>query len=245
MAVCDEDIKVRKTKLDSMKTRQLLIDTAIQEFARRGVSNTTLTDIADAAHVTRGAIYWHFSSKAELFNAIWAHYVELKERTVATSEPDEISDPLAALREKLITLLKTVATDPKYRALMDILYHKCEFTVEMITECEIRNIICFDRQNMADALQRCIDNGQISATININVAIILLQSCITGIISDWLSQPQSFNLFMLVDVLVDNMLKMLLAEPHNNNDKHLMLNQQAAQTYGVSSPAAALSSHEW
>ena len=34
------------------------------------MANTTLTDIADAAQLTRGAVYWHFSSKAEIFNAI-------------------------------------------------------------------------------------------------------------------------------------------------------------------------------
>lgn len=44
----------RKTKADALKTRQHLIETAIMQFAVRGVSNTTLNDIADAASVTRG-----------------------------------------------------------------------------------------------------------------------------------------------------------------------------------------------
>lgn len=44
----------RKTKADALKTRQHLIETAIVQFAARGVSNTTLNDIADAASVTRG-----------------------------------------------------------------------------------------------------------------------------------------------------------------------------------------------
>ncbi|KAE9861883.1 TetR family transcriptional regulator, partial [Escherichia coli] len=48
----------RKKKEDAQKTRQLLIEAAIAEFATRGVANTTLTDIADAAKVTRGAVYW-------------------------------------------------------------------------------------------------------------------------------------------------------------------------------------------
>ena len=43
----------RKTKEEALKTRQLLLDSAIEQFALRGVSNTTLTDIADAAGVTR------------------------------------------------------------------------------------------------------------------------------------------------------------------------------------------------
>ncbi|KZR31411.1 MULTISPECIES: TetR family transcriptional regulator [Enterobacter] len=60
----------RKKKEEAQKTRQQLIEAAIGLFATRGVANTTLTDIADAAQLTRGAVYWHFSSKAEIFNAI-------------------------------------------------------------------------------------------------------------------------------------------------------------------------------
>lgn len=61
----------RKKNEEAQQTRQQLIEAAIGQFATRGVANTTLTDIADAANVTRGAIYWHFTSKAEIFNAIW------------------------------------------------------------------------------------------------------------------------------------------------------------------------------
>lgn len=203
---------MRKTKLDAMKTRQLLIDTAITEFARRGVSNTTLTDIADAAHVTRGAIYWHFSSKAELFNEIWKQQEELKERSLIHLEHDEPDNPLSELRGKLIATLKAVAVDPKNRALMEILYHKCEFTADMISEREIKNSACFDKASLAKALKRCVDTGQVSGAINIDVTIILLQSCVNGIISNWLSQPDAFNLFALVEDLVDNMLKLLTTD---------------------------------
>ena len=65
----------RKTKEDAQKTRQQLIEAAITQFSTRGVASTTLTDIADAAGVTRGAVYWHFSSKAEIFNAIWEQQI--------------------------------------------------------------------------------------------------------------------------------------------------------------------------
>jgi TetR/AcrR family transcriptional repressor of acrEF/envCD operon len=46
----------RKTKEEAQRTRQLLIESAIQQFALRGVTNTTLTDIADAAGVTRRGV---------------------------------------------------------------------------------------------------------------------------------------------------------------------------------------------
>lgn len=77
----------KKTKADALKTRQHLIETAIVQFALRGVSNTTLNDIADAARVTRGAIYWHFENKTQLFNEVYLHdqYLTLQ----AFQRPDE------------------------------------------------------------------------------------------------------------------------------------------------------------
>lgn len=69
----------RKKKEEAQKTRQQLIEAAIRLFATRGVASTTLTDIADAAQLTRGAVYWHFSSKAEIFNAIWEQQLQLRE----------------------------------------------------------------------------------------------------------------------------------------------------------------------
>ena len=57
----------KRTKAEALKTRQELIETAIAQFAQHGVSKTTLNDIADAANVTRGAIYWHFENKTQLF----------------------------------------------------------------------------------------------------------------------------------------------------------------------------------
>ena len=56
----------RKTKEEAQRTRQLLIESAIQQFALRGVTNTTLTDIADAAGGAPGAGGWAFFRKTGL-----------------------------------------------------------------------------------------------------------------------------------------------------------------------------------
>jgi TetR/AcrR family acrAB operon transcriptional repressor len=47
----------RRTKEEAQATRTQLLDTAEVVFREKGVSRTTLTDIASAAGVTRGAIY--------------------------------------------------------------------------------------------------------------------------------------------------------------------------------------------
>ena len=61
----------RKTKEEALKTREAILDSAIRVFSIRGVSRTTLANIAKEAGVTRGAIYWHFRNKEDLLAALW------------------------------------------------------------------------------------------------------------------------------------------------------------------------------
>ena len=61
---------VRKTKEEAMNTRARIMDAAIELFADRGFARTSLEEIAEAAGVTRGAVYWHFKNKFDLISAI-------------------------------------------------------------------------------------------------------------------------------------------------------------------------------
>jgi AcrR family transcriptional regulator len=54
----------------SDQTREALLSTCLHLFAQRGFSSTSIDDIARAAGVTKGAIYWHFTSKETIFDAI-------------------------------------------------------------------------------------------------------------------------------------------------------------------------------
>ena len=51
-------------------TREALLSKCLHLFAQRGFSSTSVDEIARAAGVTKGAIYWHFASKDEIFHAI-------------------------------------------------------------------------------------------------------------------------------------------------------------------------------
>ena len=54
------------------KTRERFIEVARQLFARKGVENTTMNDIASASEKGRRTIYTYFKSKREIFNAVIA-----------------------------------------------------------------------------------------------------------------------------------------------------------------------------
>ena len=58
------------------KTRERFIEVARQLFARKGVENTTMNDIASASDKGRRTIYTYFKSKRDIFNAVIASETE-------------------------------------------------------------------------------------------------------------------------------------------------------------------------
>lgn len=56
----------RKTKERALLTRELILDAGERLFIERGYRSVSLEEIAEAAGVTRGALYWHFSGKGDL-----------------------------------------------------------------------------------------------------------------------------------------------------------------------------------
>ena len=215
----------RRTKEEALQTRQMLLNAAIEQFAWRGFSSTTLTDIADAAGVTRGAVYWHFSSKSELFNAMWQEQSPLRELTYDKLIQLDDSNPLEKLRNKFIICLQYIAENSKQRALMQILYHKCEFSSEMMSETEIRRKIGFNYDFMRSELQMCVRNKILPVDTNIEITLIILHSAFSGIIKNWLMDPQQFDLYQQAPLLVDNIMAILCSQRHWETQPALELNQ--------------------
>lgn len=68
----------------AVKTRKDILNSAITLFARRGVSSTTMQQLADAIGMTPGALYWHFKTKDDL---LLSAIEELHQRFVGSFEP--------------------------------------------------------------------------------------------------------------------------------------------------------------
>ena len=66
-----------------------ILDAAADLFAHYGYDKTTMDDIARAAHVSKGAIYLHFRSKDDLFDALMLRETDvLQDTTMARLEAD-------------------------------------------------------------------------------------------------------------------------------------------------------------
>lgn len=120
----------RRTKEDALATRSALLDAAERVFQQRGVSRTSLADIAQAAGVTRGALYWHFKDKAALFNAMMDR-VTLPLGAELEGVLQAPGDPLAALCQVLERALHQIVHDAQTRRVLRIAMQKVEHTEEL------------------------------------------------------------------------------------------------------------------
>jgi AcrR family transcriptional regulator len=60
--------------------RERLLDAAVEVFAERGYRAASVEEIAAAAGVTKGAVYWNFHSKDDLFHALIEERVDRRAR---------------------------------------------------------------------------------------------------------------------------------------------------------------------
>lgn len=122
---------VRKTKEEAEKTRKDIIESARQVFHRHGVSRSTCEKIAKAAGVTRGAVYWHFQDKAEIFLAMRADvFVPMVERTDAILFSDSFANPLDAIEASLKEFFRVLDDCSVVREVFEIMISRCEYVDE-------------------------------------------------------------------------------------------------------------------
>ncbi|HSH87950.1 MAG TPA: TetR family transcriptional regulator [Methylophilus sp.] len=123
---------VRKTKEDAAITRQRIINSAREVFLQKGVSRTSLEHIASDAGVTRGAVYWHFANKAELFHAmreeVYLPLIDRMDDTLLGSDGNQ--DPLGRIRKHLEDTIQMLNEDQTARETYEVMMTKCEYVDE-------------------------------------------------------------------------------------------------------------------
>ncbi|MFJ4781463.1 ScbR family autoregulator-binding transcription factor [Streptomyces sp. NPDC088762] len=95
----------------SERTRRRLVYAGAEMFHRNGYANATLGEIAAAAGVTKGALYFHFASKDELAEAVQQRGCALLHDAVRALREDGVS-PLQALIDITHWLARTLHEEP-------------------------------------------------------------------------------------------------------------------------------------
>ena len=210
----------RRTKSEAAITREQLLDAAERVFRERGVTRTSLAEVAAAAGVTRGAVYWHFRDKADLFDAMCQRATLPLEETLARASTMVLDDPLAALRLLAIDALTRLATDPRTQAVFEVVFHKCELIGELAPIATRRDRERRDCLTHVESIvTRAVDAGQLPADTDTRLATQALNSYMGGIMREWVLDPTAFDLARVAPALIDTLIAGLRANPPRRQDR--------------------------
>ncbi len=202
----------RRTKEEAQETRNRILDFAEHVFGEKGVSRTTLADLAKAAGVTRGAIYWHFRNKSDLFEAMMARVTLPMEEMAQRAGDTNLKDPLGYVRSCALNVLERLASDPQCQRVFDIVCHKCEYVDEMAPQ-KARHLECRAEclNEIETGFVNAIRKGQLPPGVNARRAAISLHALIDGLIANWVLDPQYHPLAADAENIVDGYLGGLAA----------------------------------
>ncbi|GAA5143844.1 TetR family transcriptional regulator [Thalassotalea piscium] len=200
----------RKTKEEAIETRNLLLEAAEVVFYTKGYSQTTLMDVAEHVGMTRGAIYWHFKNKVDLFEAMIERVRSPLEMLGEECADENEPDPLGKIRDFSILFLRQISQDERKKRVFSILFHKFEMNGQA-EELEKRQIKSFiDSTNRIErALKNAMNKGQLPKDLDVHQAAIVKHAYFAGLINNWLFLPESFDLGSMIEPLVDSYIFLL------------------------------------
>lgn len=187
----------RRTKAEALQTRHALLDAAEILFLAQGVSRTSLAGIAAQAGTTRGAIYWHFKDKADIFNAMMDRVTlpfedALKNAAAADGSDD---DPMQHVYRVIRDALHQTVHDEQTRRVFEIAIHKVEHIDELRAISErrlaiMRKLVAMTEQAMTASARK----RGIALPMPADTAALGLHMMLDGLINLWLLAPAAFDL---------------------------------------------------
>lgn len=192
----------------SQTTRSQLLDAALTSFAARGYAAASVDDICQAAGVSKGAFYHHFSSKQALFLALLDRWLEAFDRQAAMLQGQDLT--VGATLTELAELAAPLFRDAAGQLPMFLEFWSQAAREPAVWEATIAPLARY-RQFFAGLLAEGVAEGALKpidaetvARMLIAVALgLLLQSVLEPTAADWGQITQESVQIMLRGLMQD------------------------------------------
>ena len=185
---------MRRTKAEAKETRQQILLAAERVFYEKGVAHASMEDVARAAGVTRGAIYWHFANRADLVLELYNSLPLPQEELIARELEAENADVLAVLERVGREWLDVLAADEHRQRILSILL-RCDTSGEFAAISERQNDIDDEHmQALEAAFAKAQHHGRLFACWTPRSAAAQLRWVIKGLCSEWLLFGRRFDI---------------------------------------------------
>jgi TetR/AcrR family acrAB operon transcriptional repressor len=203
----------RRTREEAECTRQEILNAALELFHEKGYSRTTLEQIARRAGVTRGAIYWHFKDKVDLFLGLKDEI----EQPAGMRLEDLLLWPVESLddmRKGALRLFRNIEENEQFRRYFEIVLYRAEFTEELqplLTKYQdkLQRLQQKDQEDLI-RLQRA---GKVRADVDCLRAALGFRCLFIGVLDNWFMDTRLFPLVEQGGALLKDYLENLQPDP--------------------------------
>lgn len=191
---------VRKCKEDAEKTRQAILESALDIFSVKGYAKTTFDEIAAHAGFTKGAIYWYFRNKADLVAALIVEYVQRKQ--VEVEKISSKNCTLDGLVENFCLWAKMSQDDLRYAKFNKFVLCQMEWSEAVLERVdksliELKNL---HLEKINQVLVKSRKNGELKDGVDINKMQHIIMSSYMGIMFSALSKRYDYDVVEMVRI---------------------------------------------
>ena len=194
---------MKRTKEQAAVTYNRLLDAALTVFSAKGYASATLEDIAKEAETTRGAIYWHFKNKADLYNVLFRE-ISVQSGTIAAQAIAEGGSCRETMGRIMLRLLAQIETDDRLCSIMEIKLFKTGVAPELMEEIQRqREEGHLLLENIARYVQQGIAVGDIRPDVEAMEVARAFLAMLNGLTTLWLYDSRAFALSANAQTLAD------------------------------------------
>ncbi|HSM71891.1 MAG TPA: TetR family transcriptional regulator [Anaerolineales bacterium] len=198
---------MKRTKEEAAITRATILKAALTIFSKKGYAAARLDDVAKTAKVTRGAIYWHFKGKADLYNTL-VEELSARGASVVQAAVAGGGTMIDILRRVFVSQCALIEDDKEARAVMELALFKTGVDPELQAgrqkQIDAGNALI---AGIAGALQMGIEQGLLRDDLDPTDMARAFLAFENGAIQQWLASPKSFSLKKSAESFADILIK--------------------------------------
>lgn len=192
--------------IDKEVKKQEILIAAMKVFARKGVANTKMADVAEAAGIGKGTIYEYFKSKDDIFAEAFSHFMEQMD-TIMAKRLFKIHDPIEKLNAWITAWVEVVQNGSIdfMEILMDFwaegVRHKHKTTV-----FDLNKMYDEYRKMLVEILEEGISKDKFRP-MNTTIVASILIGAMDGLVLQWIMNRNLFQFKEASDVLKKNFIE--------------------------------------
>lgn len=186
------------------ESRERILAAAVSVFARKGFQRASLDEIAAEAELTKGAIYWHFRSKNDLFSSLLQYRFQQHTAPLADDLERALAAPTAQARQQAIAaMLRDMLNRFHDNADWPRLY--LEFVSRTRDEqiaASMAHLYDHGRLLAKEMVTRLVKAGITDPDLDADTVSIFWCALIDGFMLTWVMKPETFADDQLVERIV-------------------------------------------